>query len=96
MLVALSVVNRNFWGHYYHLGKPHNAVHSLGSLYKQLTTPSSPASRRWGSSPSCLAARAVIRVWLDCRLPVVTTLSQPRCRASASRNSSLRIWRGEQ
>ena len=49
-----------------------------------------PPSTRWQSSPSRLAAAAVMRAWLLCTPPPVTSASQPCSIASAQRSSSLR------
>src|SRR5215216_5021016 len=49
-----------------------------------------PPTARWQSNPSRLAAAAVMRAWLLCAPPPVTSTSQPSACASAHRNSSLR------
>ena len=47
---------------------------------------------RWHMSPSCAAAIAVARIWLDLMPPVVVTCLQPFFIASASKNSSFLTW----
>src|ERR671923_554123 len=49
-----------------------------------------PPTARWQSSRRLLAAAAVMRAWLLCAPPPVTSTSQPCVRASPHRYSSLR------
>src|SRR5437868_1700860 len=49
-----------------------------------------PPTARWQSNPSRLAAAAVMRAWLLCAPPPVTSTSHPCACASPHRNSSLR------
>ena len=68
--------------------------HHIPSPTSPLTISPGHLNTKCGFIPSCLAAMAVALAWLDWMLPQVMTLSQPRCRASARRNSSLRIYSG--
>ena len=54
------------------------------------TSSSLPRRIMCGCMPSCLAAEAVARQWLDCIPPMVMTASADCSSASASKNSSLR------
>jgi len=68
--------------------------HHIPSPTSSLTISPGHLNTKCGFIPSCLAAMAVALAWLDWMLPQVMTLSQPRCRATARRNSSLRIYSG--
>ena len=59
------------------------------SRFAVLRSRGGPPSTRWQSSPSRLAAAAVIRAWLLCTPPPVTSVSQPCSTASAQRSVEL-------